>query len=66
MVSVEEQQSSFSCLATEAGGGVGRDCKQQRKAERSVKNEFNVQVIPRWVKRDLCSANIYSHRLFVT
>ena len=53
MVSVEEQQSSFSCLATEAGGGVGRDCKQRRKAERSVKNEFNVRVIPRWVKRDL-------------
>lgn len=31
MVSVEEQQSSFSCLATEPGGGGGqRLYKQQR------------------------------------
>lgn len=33
MVSVQEQQSSFSCLATEAGGGgcVGREYVSGRR-----------------------------------
>lgn len=33
MVSVEEQQSSFSCLATEAGVGVGRDFVSSREEQ---------------------------------
>ena len=38
---------------------------KKRKAERSVKNEFNAQVI-RWVKRDLHSSGIYNLSLFAS